>query len=168
VVLVLSSDDEHGTARVLHHSRRNAPEENPGNGAQPFDPHHNQIGWVCGGHLHDRFSRPPKLIHRLGCNPRLDQLPHAPFDRPAAYSYQLRVPAERLHMDHARMNRYPPALAGRTIRLKLGQHKLQCLGRCDRPIGRQGDPPQRCRLVLDDQHRTRSHKRCDSSTRCRA
>src|SRR6267143_2141058 len=27
VVLVLSSDDEHGTARVLHHPRRNAPEE---------------------------------------------------------------------------------------------------------------------------------------------
>src|SRR6266850_4158527 len=81
VVLALSSNNEHGTARVLHHPRRNAPEENPGNGAQPFGPHHNQIGLVFGGYFHDGFSRPPKLIHRLGRKPRLDQLPHAPFDR---------------------------------------------------------------------------------------
>ena len=63
VVLALSSNNEHGTVRVLHHPRRNAPEEKPGDGAQPFGPHHDQIGMLFGRHLHDLFSRLPKLTH---------------------------------------------------------------------------------------------------------
>ena len=46
VVLALSSNDEHGTVRVLDHPRRHAPEEEPGNGAQPLGPHHDQIGML--------------------------------------------------------------------------------------------------------------------------
>jgi hypothetical protein len=65
---------------VLHHPRRHAPEEKPGNSAQPFSPHHNQIGMVFGGQLHDLFSRLPKLAHSLRRKSRLGQLPHAPFD----------------------------------------------------------------------------------------
>ena len=52
------------------------------------------------------------------------------------------------------MNRRRPALAGRPIRLKPGQHKFQGFGRCRGPIGRQGDSPQGDRLVLDHKHRT--------------
>ena len=40
----LSSHDEHGAFRVLHHSRRHAPNEKPGDRAKPFGPHHDQIG----------------------------------------------------------------------------------------------------------------------------
>ena len=80
MVLALSSNHEHGTVRVLHHPRRHAPEEKPGDGTQPFGPYHNQIGMLFGGHLHDLFSRLPKLTHSLSRKSRLDQLPHALFD----------------------------------------------------------------------------------------
>ena len=71
-------EDRAGT--VLHHPRRHAPEKKPVNGAQPLGPHHDQIGMVFGGHLHDLFSWLPKLTQRLGRKSRLDQLPHALFD----------------------------------------------------------------------------------------
>ena len=79
MVLALSSNNEYGTVCVLHHPRRHAPEEEPSYGAQPFGPHHDQIGMVCGGHLHDLFSRLPKLTQRLSHESCLDQLPHALF-----------------------------------------------------------------------------------------
>jgi len=59
-----SSNDEHGTVRVLHHPRRNAPDEKPGDAAQPLGPHHDQIGLVFGDRLHDLFSRLPTFEPR--------------------------------------------------------------------------------------------------------
>jgi len=59
-----SSNNEHGTVRVLHHPRRNAPDEKPGDAAQPLGPHHDQIGLVFGGRLHDLFSRLPTFEPR--------------------------------------------------------------------------------------------------------
>jgi hypothetical protein len=78
--LTLSSNDEHGTLRVLHHSRRNAPEEKPVNGGQSFGSHHDQIGMLFRGCLHDLFGWITKLTQRLGCKSRLDQLLHALFE----------------------------------------------------------------------------------------
>ena len=88
VVFALSSNDEHGTVRVLHHPGRHAPDEEPVNGAQPLGPHHDQIGTVFGGHLHDHFSRLSKLTDSLGRKSSLDQLLHALFDnlRPASFN----------------------------------------------------------------------------------
>ena len=39
-----------------------------------------RLGMLFGGHLHDLFSRLPRLTHRLGRKSRLDQLPHALFE----------------------------------------------------------------------------------------
>ena len=68
-----SSNNEYGTVRVLHHPRRHAPEEKPGNGPQPFGTHHDQIGLLSGGRLHDLFSRVPKVAQWFGCKSRLDK-----------------------------------------------------------------------------------------------
>ncbi len=64
-----SSNNEHGTVRVLHHPRRNAPDEKPGDGTQPLGPHHDQIGMFFGGRLHDLFSRVPKVAQGSAVNP---------------------------------------------------------------------------------------------------
>src|SRR5262245_29256555 len=56
-------------------------------------------------------------------------------------------------MDDAYVDRHALTLAGRMIRPKLGQQKLQGFGRCARSIGREDNPSQRRRLALDDKHR---------------
>jgi len=63
---LLSSNDEHSAVRMLDHPRRHAPKEKPVNGAQPFSPHHNQIGPLLRGRLHDLFSRLPDWTQWLG------------------------------------------------------------------------------------------------------
>jgi hypothetical protein len=75
-----SSNNEHRTVRVLHHSRRHAPDEKPGDGTQPLGPHHDYISMFFGGRLHDLFSRIPKITQRLGCKSRFRQLLHALFE----------------------------------------------------------------------------------------
>jgi len=78
--LTLSSNDEYGTFGVLHHSRRNAPEKKSINGGQPLGSHHNQVGTVFGGRVHDPFSGITRLTQRLGRKSRLYQLLHALFE----------------------------------------------------------------------------------------
>src|SRR6266850_6341366 len=67
---------------------------------------------------------------------------------------QPRVLDEWHHMDHAHMNRHLPALAGRTIRLKLGEHKRQRSGVSTRGI---------CRGSSED-HRARTRQQLVSET----
>src|SRR6185295_9173805 len=140
--LTRSSNDEHGTLRVLHHSRRNAPEEKPVNGGQSFGSHHDQIGMLFRGCLHDFFSWITKLTQRLGRKSRLDQRLHALVEESPSYLAYLalavlnprygrsdRDGSQRAacdDMDHAHVNRHGPAPAAGPLRLKPGQHNLQC------------------------------------------
>ena len=79
-IFALSSNDEHGTVRILHHARRHAAEEKPIKRAQPLGPHHDQIDLLFRSSIHDLFSGIPQPAYGLGPKSRLDQLLHALVD----------------------------------------------------------------------------------------
>ncbi len=58
---------------MLHYPRRHAPEDKPVHGAQPFGPHHDQIGLLLRGCSHNFFGRHSQRTQELGSIARLDQ-----------------------------------------------------------------------------------------------